>query len=85
MKKYFVQTRSPDGEISLSVNTEQQILEMVGFRDCTDCDYEVFAADEFGKVANLLYWPATSAPFNYHRFYNPQTEKMEFSGYSTEH
>lgn len=85
MKKFFVQTKYPDGEIGLSVNTEAQILEMMGFRDCTDCEYEVFSADEFGKVVRLEYIPRTDAPFNLHIFVDSTTGEYVIEGYSTEH
>lgn len=85
MKKFFVQTKYPDGEVGLSVNTEVQIVEMMGFRDCTNCEYEVFAAGEFGAPVRLEYVPSVSAPFNYHRFIDPRTGADEISGYSTEH
>lgn len=85
MKKFFVQTKSPDGESSLSINTSAQIVEMMGFRDCTDCEYEVFAGNEFGALIRLEYVPSVSAPFNYHRFIDPRTGADEISEYSTEH
>lgn len=85
MKKYFVQTRYPDGEISLSVNTESQIIEMVGFTDCTGCEYTVFLGDEFGKAIRLAEEPNVSAPFNFHRFINLRTGEVEFEGFSKEH
>ncbi len=85
MKKYFVQTKDSDGEISLSVNTSAQVVEMMGFRDCTDCDLEVYAADEFGKVVHLTYFPATKAPFNLHIFVRDDTGEVEIEGYSSEH
>jgi len=85
MKKYFVQTKHPDGEIDLSVNTAAQIIEFFGFRDCTDCEFEVFDGTVFGAMIRLIYEPAEHAPFNYHKFINPRTGEVLFAGYSTEH
>lgn len=57
MEKYFVQTKYPDGEIGLSVNTASQIIEMFGFRDCTDCELEVFDGTIFGSMVRLVHEP----------------------------
>jgi hypothetical protein len=85
MKQYFVQTINSDGEVSLSVNTENQIIEMFGFRDCTGCEYEVYDGGEFGKIVKLDHLPALSAPFNYHQFVNSETAELAFDGFSAEH
>ncbi len=85
MKKYFVQTKYPDGEIGLSVNTASQIIEMFGFQDCTDCELEVFDGTIFGSMVRLVHEPAASAPFNFHRFINSATKEIEFEGLSREH
>lgn len=85
MKKYFVQTMFPDGEIGGSMNTAVEIISMFGFRDCTDCEFKVYDVSEFGKVVELEHWPAISAPFNYHRFVNPESGEVVFEGYSPEH
>jgi len=85
MKKYFVQTLYPDGEVGGSMNTANQIIEMVGFSDCTDCKFEVFDISKFGSMVRLVYEPADHAPFNYHRFINSATKEVEFEGYSREH
>ena len=85
MKKYFVQTKHPDGEIDLSVNTAAQIIEFFGFRDCTDCEFEVFDGTVFGSMIRLIYEPAAHAPFNFHRFINSATKEVEFEGFSKEH
>lgn len=83
--KYFVQCKHPDGAVSLDVLTDMDIVEKVGFRDCTDCEYEVFSGSVFGRAVKLEYVPATEAPFNYHKFINPETGTVVISGYSTEH
>ncbi len=85
MKKYLVQTRHDDGEVSGSMNAPAEIIEMFGFTDCTGCEYEVFDVSEFGKVVRLEYCPATSAPLNYHCFVSTATGEVMFDGYSTEH
>ena len=85
MQKYFVQTKSPDGEISLSVNTADQIVGFFGFQDCTDCDFAVFKSEDFGKLVLLEYVPAMSAPYNHHVFINSETGEVEIEGYSAEH
>ena len=85
MKKYIVQTKHPDGTIDLSVNTANQIIEFVGFRDCTDCEFEVFDGTIFGSMVRIIEEPTESPPFNFHRFINSATHKVEFEGYSKEH
>ena len=85
MTKYFVQTQYPDGTVGISVNTDIQIIDMFGFRDCSDCEFEVFKSEEFGKVVKLYHVPAVKAPFNYHVFCNSETGEVEFEGYSSEH
>ena len=85
MNKYFVQQRNDDGEIVLSVNSADQIIEMKGFSDCTGCDYEVFKSEEFGKLVRLEYNPARKAPFNHHVWVNAETGEVEIEGYSREH
>lgn len=85
MKQYFVQTKNENGEISLSVMTGSRIVNMVGFSDCSSDTHEVFASADFGKLVKLDYVPSTQAPFNYHRFINPETGGIEIEGYSDEH
>lgn len=84
MKQYLLQTRYEDGTVFASVENEFRIINAFGFTDCTGYEHEVFAVDEFGKVEKLTHEPATSAPFNFHRFLNGKGE-VEFEGYSTEH
>lgn len=84
--KYFVQCLYPDEKtVGLEVLTDTEIVEKVGFRDCSDCEYTVYAAREFGHVVKLTYVPAASAPFNYHKFVDPETGETVIEGYSTEH
>lgn len=85
MKKYIVQTRYPDGEISLSVNHPAAIIDMFGFRDCTDCEFEVFDGSIFGSMVRLIEEPIVSSPFYFHRFINSATHEVEFEGFSKEH
>ena len=83
--KFFVQQKSPDGEVSLSVNTGGQIVEMMGYRDCTGCEFAVYVADEFGEAVKLEYIPRVKAPYNRHVFVNPNNGEVVIEGYSTEH
>lgn len=83
--KFFVQQKSQDGEVDLSVNTGNQIVEMMGYRDCTGCEFEVYAADEFGEAVKLEYIPSVKAPYNRHVFINPNNGEVVIEGYSTEH
>jgi len=85
MKKYFVQTKHPDGEINLSVNTAEQIINFFGSRDFTGCEIEVFDGAVLGTLLPLIYMPAAHAPSNFLRFVNPVTREVEFEGFSTEH
>lgn len=85
MGEFILQTRYPDGTVSVSVEREAHIIERYGFRDCTDCDFEVFASVGFGEIRKLEYVPAMSAPFNFHQFIDPVTGEVVFEGYSTEH
>lgn len=85
MKKYFVQIRYPDGDIGMDVCSAREIIEMFGFRDCTDCEYEVFDGTVLGSMIRLIHEPAVSAPFNYHQFINSATHEVEFEGFSKEH
>ena len=85
MKKFFVQTLHPDGEITLSVKTGSEIINGYGFRDCSDCEYQVFMADEFGKVVPLFYVPPRKAPYNSHVFCNSETGEVVIEGFSPEH
>lgn len=85
IKKYFVQTRYPDGEIGGGMRTKYQIIDMFGFRDCTDCEFEVYDVSEFGKVVKLEDMPANHTPCNYHCFCNTETGEVVFEGYSSEY
>ena len=85
MKKYFVQVRYPYGEVDVSVNTAQQIIEMVGFSDCTGCSFQVFDGSVFGTAVHLIEEPRLKPPYNLHRFLNPVTGEVAFEGYSKEH
>ena len=85
MKLYLVQEKLPDGEMFAKMKPATEIINDFGFRDCTDAEYEVYDVSEFGKIIKLEHWPAISAPFNYHRFVNPESRKVVFEGYSPEH
>lgn len=85
MKKYFVQTKYPDGEISGGMHTPQQIIDMFGFRDCSGCEFEVYDVSEFGKIVKLEEQGDIMSPSNYHRLTNILTEDTVIEGYSPEH
>lgn len=82
--KYLVQCKYPDGSVSCGMYSDIRIIEMFGFRDCTDCEYEVYDVSRFGTVKKLIYKPATQAPFNYHEFCDTDGTVL-LSGYSPEH
>ena len=84
-KYYLVQALYPNGETNAMMKPAAQIIRDFGFRDCSDTEYEVYDVSEFGKVVKLEHWPAISAPFNYHRFVNPENGEVVFEGYSPEH
>lgn len=83
-KLFFLQIAHPSGEISLAVKTDDEIIEAFGFRDCTDCDYRVFRAKEFGVVEPLRHIPADHALFNYHKFVDSHGVVV-FAGFSAAH
>lgn len=82
---YLVQTLYPDGNCGAEIKHSQEIITMFGMRDCTDCEHEVYDISDYGNVVKLEHWPAISAPFNYHRFVNPENGEVVFEGYSPEH
>lgn len=83
--QYLVQTKHPDGSVTADFMFPSAIIDIFGFRDCTDCEHEVFDVSQFGKIIKIEHEPATSAPFNYHRFVNTETGDTEFEGSSLEH
>ena len=64
MMKYLVQCQHPDGSISCEMCSDVQIIEMFGFRDCTDCKYVVYDVSQFGVAEELVHKPATEAAFH---------------------
>lgn len=85
MKKFFVQELHDNGEVVGSVNTAHEIVTFLGFRDCTNCEYEVYDFSEFGKVVKLEEDANIGWPSNYHRLVNPFTHEIVIEGYSAEH
>lgn len=81
-EKYLVQTNC-DGEVSASMKTPTEIIEMFGFMDCSGCEYEVFDVSEFGAAIRLEH--TVSATPNYHIFASTTTGEVMFEGYSAEH
>lgn len=86
MKQYFVQTMTPDGDIIGGMHTAQEIINMAGFRDCSG--NEIYVWDytfSFDTMVRLIEESEPGDAPNYHRFYNPATNRTEFEGYSPEH
>lgn len=54
MKQYLVQ-RMSDGEVFMSLMTEETLIDYIDMSDCYDEDYEIFDASEFGKIKPLHY------------------------------
>ena len=84
MKKYFVQQKGPDGEVTGCMVNAQGVIDMFGFRDCSGCEFEVYDIGKFGELEKLTHIPATSAPFNFHQF-NRSNGKIAIAGFSPEH
>lgn len=84
-QKYLVQCLHDDGTIECSMEWPRTIIEFFGFRDCTNCEYQVYDTSVFGQMLKVEHEPSTFAPFNYHKFVNPRTGEVVFDGYSTEH
>lgn len=84
-KCYLLQERLPDGSASGTVCAPGPIIRAFGFRDCTDSEYEVYEISEFGRVTKLEHEATVTAPFNYHKFINPETGEVAFDGYSPVH
>lgn len=82
---YFVQTFNPDNTLSGGLHTPTEILNMVGFADCSGCRHIVYDYSTFGEMIRLEHEPNTKAPYNYHSFVNPRTGEVAFEGYSEEH
>lgn len=85
MKNYLVQAKYPDGEIEAYMRNAYAICDMFGFRDCTDCEYEVFDVSEFGKVVRLEHNYPCLPNCTVHEFINTETGEVEFEGVSAEH
>lgn len=84
-EKYFVQTFNPDNTLSGGLYTSAEILNMVGFADCSGCRYAVYDFSTFGEMTLLEQEPNTKPPYNFHRFVNSRTGETAFEGYSDEH
>ena len=84
-EKYFVQTFNPDNTLSGGLYTSTEILNMVGFADCSGCRYAVYDFSTFGEMTLLEQEPNTKPPYNFHRFVNSRTGETAFEGYSDEH
>lgn len=84
-KYYLVQARYPDGSTGSMLKPAAQIVRDLGFRDCSDTDYEVFDVSEYGKVVKLQDATTFNAAPNYHCLINPENGAIVIAGYSPEH
>lgn len=83
--KYFVQCKHPDGDVSGGMFTEQQIIDMFSFQDCTDCEYEVYDVTRFGDVEKLEHRQDSFREPLYHRFVSTRFgTQTVFSGFHQE-
>ena len=48
--KFFVQCKTPDNSVDCGMFTGQQIIEMMGNRNITGCEYKVYDVSRFGEV-----------------------------------
>lgn len=85
-RKYLVQCKHPDGEISCGMFTAQQIIDMFGMRDCSGCEYVVYDVSAYGRAEKLEHRQDSFQEPRYHRFVNPIFGMPTvFSGYHEEH
>lgn len=82
MKQYLLQTRFNDGTVTATMARSNAIINMYGFQDCLDEEFEVFDVSEFGKVVRLEH---ISYPGNHHVFISTETGEVMFEGNSIEH
>ena len=61
--KFFVQCKTPDNSVDCGMFTGQQIIEMMGNRNITGCEYKVYDVSRFGEVEMLTYVKPVNAPF----------------------
>lgn len=84
--EYFVQCKYPDGDVNGGMFTEQQIIDMFGFRDSTDCEYEVYDVTRFGDVEKLEHRQDSFREPLYHRFVSTRFgTQTVFSCFRQEH
>ena len=81
--KFFVQCKTPDNSVDCGMVTGQQIIEMMGNRNITGCEYKVYDVSRFGEVEMLTYVKPVNAPFNFHDFHNKRGDSL-ISGYFPE-
>ncbi len=80
---YLVQAQYPDGSTNAMMKPEGQIIRDLGYRDCSDTEYEVYDVSSFGKIVKLEE-VAGSQP-NHHCLVNPETGETVIEGFSPEH
>lgn len=83
MEKYFVQTLDEKGNLHLSVNTQEEIIRMVGYEDCSGCEHAIFKCIAFEEITPLRHQLGERP--NIHIFIDETTGDVEFMGESPEH
>jgi len=81
--KFFVQCKHPNNSVDCGMFTGQQVLEMVGARGLTGCEYKVYDVSRFGEAEMLTYVKPVDAPSNFHDFHNKRGDSL-ISGYFPE-
>ena len=74
--KFLVQCKSPDNSIDCGMFTGQQIIEMMGNRNITGCEYKVYDVRRFGEPEMLTYVKPVDAPSNFHDFHNKRGDSL---------
>lgn len=81
--KFFVQCEHPDGSVTCGMYTGPQVIEMMGYRYITDCEYKVYDVSQFGEVEMLTCVQPVSPTSNFYDFRNKQGDSL-ISGYFPE-
>lgn len=53
MTRYLVQIRDEDGYVWSKLETDIEIIDRIGWTDCTNEDLRIYDISEFGKVEKL--------------------------------
>lgn len=79
-KMYLLQKECEDGSVICSMERPEHIILRFGARKITGDKLNVFDMSIFGTAVRLIEEFVPDAPDNYVAFYNPVTQKLEFSG-----